>query len=105
MTSQSNLNQESINQSYNNDCKCIKELCGELTDDKINVIVSDLKIEYGDLEWLTYNHVKKRKRIKKYIRENLIDIFELSSEYLKNLEDQGIPLESQYNRFWQEPWT
>ena len=32
--------------------------------DKINVIVSDLKIEYGDLEWLTYNHVKKRKNTK-----------------------------------------
>ena len=94
MKSQSNTTLGAIDQSYKNDYEHIIEMCGELSQDKIDLVISSMKKTYGELEWLTFNHVIKRKRIKEYLKENSIEFFNISPEYLEEMKEQGIPLET-----------
>ena len=49
MTSQSNTTLGAIDQSYENDYVHITEICGELSQDKIDLVISSMKKTYGEL--------------------------------------------------------
>ena len=97
MTSQSNMTLGPNEQSHANDLNYIKDVCGELSEEKINLLISEMKIQYGELTWLTFNHLKKKDRIRKYVKENAIEFLDLTPEYLEDLKEQGIPLDAVLN--------
>ena len=51
MTSQSNMTLGPNEQSHANDLNYIKDICGELSEEKINLLISEMKIQYGELTW------------------------------------------------------
>ena len=52
------------------DCEKIREIC-EVDSPRDREIYDDLRQIYGELEWLTFNHVKKKTRIEAYRDEKL----------------------------------